>query len=134
MHEQQRRPLFDRIRLLALIWGCYLRVVLMSRRPLPDQVRALQARPVSVSRPVAPGRLGGAIHRGLRVGPIAPRCLPKALVMFAILSAQGLTPELVIGLPREARSHEAHAWIELDSIDVGPPPGRAGHEELVRYV
>lgn len=133
MKALQRRPLPDRIRLLARIWIAYLRVVLMSRRPLPDQIKVLQARPTRVSRRVTPERLGWAIHRGLRFGSIAPRCLPKALVMFEILHEQGEAPELVIGLPTEARSHEAHAWIELASIDVGPPPGRAGHDELVRY-
>jgi len=133
MRHSQRRPLSDRIRLLARIWWVYLRVLLLSRRPLPDQVRALQARPVRNSHPVTPQRLGSAIHRGLRVGTIAPRCLPKALVMFEILHAQGEAPELVIGLPTQARSHEAHAWVELGSVDVGPPPGRSGHVELVRY-
>lgn len=133
MNELQRRPLSDRIGLLTRIWIAYLRVVLMARRPLPDQVRVLQKRTVGSSRPVTPQRLGGAIHRGLRFGPFVPRCLPKALVMFEILHEQGASPELVIGLPTEARSHEAHAWVELDSVDVGPPPGRAGHEELVRY-
>jgi hypothetical protein len=133
MTETQRRSLPDKIRLLTRIWVSYLRVVLMSRRPLPDQVRVLQARKVRPSRPVAPQRLGRAIHRGLRVGPIAPRCLPKALVMFEILHEQGAAPELVIGLPMEPRSHEAHAWVELDSVDVGPPPGRSGHDVLARY-
>ena len=80
-----------------------------------------------------PDRLGRAIHRGLRLGPFAPRCLPKAMVMYEILKEQGEAPELVIGLPDQARSHEAHAWVELDLVDVGPPPGRAGHDELVRY-
>jgi hypothetical protein len=55
------------------------------------------------------------------------------MVMFEILKEQGEAPELVIGLPDQASSHEAHAWVELDSIDVGPPPGRAGHDEMVRY-
>lgn len=133
MTKKQRRSWPDKIRLFARIWVSYLRVVLMSRRPLPDQVKALQARPVRPTRSVTPQRLGRAIHRGLRVGSITPRCLPKALVMFEILHEQGAIPQLVIGLPTQARTHEAHAWVELNSIDVGPPPGRAGHEELVRY-
>ncbi len=55
------------------------------------------------------------------------------MVMYEILKEQGEAPELVIGLPDQARSHEAHAWVELALVDVGPPPGRAGHDELVRY-
>jgi hypothetical protein len=122
-----------KVRLLARIWMSYLRVVIRSRRPLPEQVRALGANPVRPARPVAPDRLGRAIHRGLRLGPITPRCLPKALVLYEILREQGQAPELVIGLPNKASSHEAHAWVELNLVDVGPPPGRAGHEEMVRY-
>jgi hypothetical protein len=40
---------------------------------------------------------------------------------------------LVIGLPREAITKDAHAWVELDGTDVGPPPGRAGHEPMARF-
>lgn len=133
MSRTKRRPVTDRIRLMARIWFVYLQVVLMSRRSLPDQIKALNAVRVRGGQPVAPERLGSAIHRGLRLGPVAPRCLPRALVMFKILRSQGESPELVIGLPLQPSSHEAHAWVELASVDVGPPPGRAGHEELVRY-
>jgi len=133
MTGKQRLSLLNKVGLLTRIWVSYLRVVLMSRRPLPEQVKVLRARPMRRSRPVRPDRLGRAIHRGLRVGSIAPRCLPKALVMFEILHEQGAAPELVIGLPKQPSSHEAHAWVELNSVDVGPPPGRSGYEELARY-
>jgi hypothetical protein len=56
------------------------------------------------------------------------------LVMFDLLRAEGLHPELVIGLPADPRSHIAHAWVEVDGRDVGPPPGRHQHGELVRYM
>lgn len=46
---------------------------------------------------------------------------------------QGDEAVLVVGLPERPMTHEAHAWVELDSIVVGPPPGRAGHSELARY-
>ena len=134
MTSQKRRlSIVAKIGLFIRIWMSYLRVVLMARKPLPDQVKALQARSVRSAHPIAPSTLGRAIHRGLRVGPITPRCLPKALIMFEILHEQGAAPELVIGLPKQPSGHEAHAWVELDSVDVGPPPGQSGHEELARY-
>lgn len=133
MTGTKRLSPLNKARLLARIWGSYLLIVLMSRRPLPEQVRSLQALPRRSSRQITPDQLGRAIHRGLRVGSIAPRCLPKALVMFRILHEQGAEPELVIGLPSRPDSHEAHAWVELDEVDVGPPPGQAGHQELARY-
>ena len=36
-------------------------------------------------------------------------------------------------LPGEARDQTAHAWVELNGRDVGPPPGRNGHAELARF-
>jgi hypothetical protein len=62
-----------------------------------------------------------------------PRCLTAALVLYRLLREQGESAELVVGLPREPLDKTAHAWIEVDGVDVGPPPGRQGHEELARY-
>jgi hypothetical protein len=56
-----------------------------------------------------------------------------ALVHYRLLREQGDTPELVIGLEPSPRTKDAHAWLEVNGIDVGPPPGRGLHEELVRY-
>jgi hypothetical protein len=50
-----------------------------------------------------------------------------------MLIRQGERPQLVIGLPPSPSSHEAHAWVEVAGQVVGPPPGRLGHEEMVRY-
>ena len=53
-------------------------------------------------------------------------------MLFRLLREQGDDVELVIGLPEEAADERAHAWVELHGRDVGPPPGRAGHEEMAR--
>jgi hypothetical protein len=55
-------------------------------------------------------------------------------VLYRLLRSRGEPAELVIGLPREPKDKDAHAWVELDGRDVGPPPGKAGHEQLARYV
>jgi hypothetical protein len=70
----------------------------------------------------------------LRVGPRRARCLVAALVLFRLLREQGEPAELVIGMPRTPNSEDAHAWVEVGDVDVGPPPGRRGHLELARYV
>jgi hypothetical protein len=49
------------------------------------------------------------------------------------MAEQGQSAEVVIGLPQEPLDNKAHAWVEIDGVDVGPPPGRQGHEELARY-
>jgi hypothetical protein len=54
-------------------------------------------------------------------------------VLFTLLRRRGSQAELVIGLPENASTHEAHAWVELDGRDVGPPPGQNGHVQLARF-
>ena len=62
-----------------------------------------------------------------------PRCLIAALVAFRLDRAEGHLVEIVIGLPMQPVDKDAHAWLEIDGHDVGPPPGRYGHVELARY-
>lgn len=76
--------------------------------------------------------LGRKIYRALSVGRFQPRCLTLALTHFMLLSRLGLDPWLVIGLPRPDTS-DAHAWVEVDGRDVGPPPGKDGSVELARF-
>jgi hypothetical protein len=116
------------------VWYWFALVSVGVRRyPLPDLVERLQrpsrTRPVSIE----PVRLGRIVQRALRFGRFQPRCVFTALILYRLLWEQGDPAQLVIGLPRESRTKDAHAWIELGGVDVGPPPGRGHHEELVRY-
>jgi len=70
--------------------------------------------------------------RSLRIGRHRPRCLYTALVHYRLLCRRGQHPVVVIGLPPLTTTKDAHAWIELDGIDVGPPPGRGTHEAIMR--
>jgi len=54
-------------------------------------------------------------------------------VLYRLLREQGDAAELVIGLPKNPADKSAHAWVELDGVDVGPPPGRNGHEQMARF-
>lgn len=129
------RPLgfAPKVRLALRVWGCYVRVrVGLRRAPLPAFVRELGTAPVrGDSHP--PALLNLAVHRALHLGPLRPRCLTRSLVLYRLLREQGDGAEVVIGLPREATGHAAHAWVELDARVVGPPPGRNGHEPIARY-
>jgi hypothetical protein len=57
----------------------------------------------------------------------------SALVFYRLLREQGDPAELVIGLAPDSNDYRAHAWVELGGVDVGPPPGRSGHESLARF-
>lgn len=130
----QRPSLGAKITLAVRTW--YLFFVVhseLARQPLPRIVERLRS--VEHSRPyrLPAGVLGRGVARLLTIGPVRARCIVTALVAFRLLREQGDEPELVIGLEPNPRSGDAHAWLEIDGRDVGPPPGRAAHEELARY-
>jgi len=126
-------PLSVKLQLAARVWWSFLRVVFRNpREPLPRFIERLSRAAPSRSPWIAPPRLRGAVLRVLRVGPWRPSCLVNALVLFRLLHEQGDRAELVIGLPVDARDHEAHAWVELGGQDLGPFPG-AHHSQLARF-
>jgi hypothetical protein len=120
--------------LFLRIWAWFVLVSVVLRfRPLPSVVRQLSARRNSNRSPIPPVRLGRAVSRSVSLLGYQPRCLTLSLVLYRLLGEQGESPELVVGLPREPLDNKAHAWVEIGGLDVGPPPGRQGHEELARY-
>jgi Transglutaminase-like superfamily len=131
----QARPSLPRALTLALRsqW-LFLRVWFrVRRRPLPQVIEELGR--VDRIRPsrTGPVRLGRIVARALSIGRYQVRCLYTSLVLFRLLHEEGVDADIVIGLPREPKDKDAHAWIEIDGRDVGPPPGRAHHVELARY-
>jgi len=80
---------------------------------------------------VDPVWLGRLIVRRLPQGEAV--CIHRALVLVAMLRRRGVGCELVIGLPKIATGKDAHAWVEVQGSDVGPPPGGARHTALARY-
>jgi hypothetical protein len=105
----------------------------LSREPLPRLAATFGDVSAGRSERIPPRQLAWAIDRTLRVGSRRPRCIFNAMVMYRLLREQGDPAELVIGLPRDAVTKDAHAWVELEGVDVGPPPGRNGHEPMARF-
>ncbi|MGH7444947.1 MAG: lasso peptide biosynthesis B2 protein [Longimicrobiales bacterium] len=105
---------------------------MMGRSELPDLVHHLasSARPHRAAQ--HPRTLGRAVAAVLRVGPLRARCLVTSLVLYRLLREDGYAPVLVIGMPEKADTPMAHAWVEIAGHDVGPPPGRGHHLELLR--
>lgn len=116
------------------IWVLLARVLVgLRREPLPAYVARLGRPETERGGRLAPDRLSRAVDRSLRVGGRRPRCLVNALVLYRLLREQGDEAELVVGLPARPVDKDAHAWVELAGVDIGPPPGRSGHEELARF-
>jgi hypothetical protein len=127
-------PLRAKAALALRIWALLARVLVgLRRQPLPAFVARF-------GKPGAPRRdrhsaakLSHAVDRSLRIGSRRPRCLVNALVLYRLLREQDDDAELVIGLPARPTDKDAHAWVELGGVDVGPPPGQSGHDELARF-
>jgi hypothetical protein len=123
-----------RLGLALRIVRCYAEVRRrLSREPLPKLAASFGDVAQLLGKPLPPRQVAWAFDRTLRIGSRRPRCIFNALVMYRLLREQGDDAVLVIGLPREAITKDAHAWVELDGADVGPPPGRAGHEPMARF-
>jgi hypothetical protein len=123
-------------RLALRVWARYLSIrPRISRTSVPRLAEALaEGGGPGTRRPrTSPYRLSRAVERSLHIGPWRPRCLTNALVLYRLLREQGDDAQLVIGLPTDAATHEAHAWVELGGLDLGPAPGRSGHEALARF-
>lgn len=129
-HLDSRTKASLAVRIVATFLGVRLQV---HRRPLPKLVGTLAETSARSGAHLAPRRLGNAVDRVLRLGRRRPTCLVSSLVLFRLLRLQGDPAELVIGLPLNAADKDAHAWVEVGGMDVGPPPGRNGNVELARY-
>lgn len=124
-----------KVELAVRIWWLSLVVRVRSRRlPLPSLVSELGTVDDPRPRyPMGPVTLGRTVVRVLTVAGRPPRCLISAMVAFHLHRREGRQVELVIGLPSAPADKDAHAWLELEGVDIGPPPGCHGHIELTRY-
>lgn len=123
-----------RLRLWLRIVRWYLVVrVRTGREPLPKLAARISDAGPPRSERIPPRQLAWAVDRTLRIGRLRPRCIFNALVLYRLLHEQGDAAELVIGLPKHATDKSAHAWVEIDGIDIGPPPGQNGHEPMARF-
>jgi hypothetical protein len=133
MEHVETWPVATKAQILLRIWRCFLSIMLRNpREPLPQFIGRLGRVAARSGTRIPPRRLRGAILRALHFGPWRPTCLANALVLYRLLREQGDQAELVIGLPIEALTHRAHAWVELDGQDLGPFPG-AHHTALARF-
>lgn len=124
-----------RARLALGILRSYVRIRIELRRHTVAEIVAAAPRSSVTSTAVDnPRRLSRAVSRMLlRGGERNVRCIHRALVLHRLLRKQGHPAVLVIGLPPSAGDHRAHAWVEIDGQDVGPAPGRSGHQALATY-
>lgn len=130
----RRLPAARKVGMALGVLGSFVVVqVELRRRPLPEAVDRLGRPGAGDPYAIQPARLGRIVYRLLNMGPLRTRCLVNALVLYRLLRRRDYPAQFVIGLPDRPRSKDAHAWVEVGGVDVGPPPGRGTHQELARY-
>jgi Transglutaminase-like superfamily len=108
--------------------------VRLFREPLPRVASRLgRQKQQAARRRHSAAQLSRAVDRTLRLGSRRPSCLASSLVLYSLLREQGDAAELAIGLRERPTDKTAHAWVELDGVDVGPPPGGHGHVALAHF-
>lgn len=82
---------------------------LAARLP-PPRVTSLAPRPFAETRARAIALIAERM-------PMRPRCLPRALLLAALLRRRGIAAELCLGT-RITGAFDAHAWIEMGGVPV----------------
>jgi Transglutaminase-like superfamily len=118
---------------VRVFWWFTVIHVWLRRRPLAEVVDRLGSVSAYRRPRINGGVLGRGVARLLHIGPFRARCLITSLVHFRLLREQGDNAQLLIGLEDTPRTKDAHAWVEIDGIDIGPPPGRGAHKPLLRF-
>lgn len=109
-------------RLLGAAWLLLLAVRAALRCTSLPRVQALLHK-VTRSRRTGPAiaadRLAWLVRAAAQSQPWKVSCLERSLVLQAILSWYGPRPELKIGVRRDGKALQAHAWVEIEGRPVG---------------
>jgi transglutaminase superfamily protein len=62
-----------------------------------------------------------------RHGWIHPSCLAKSLTLWRLLAGQGIESQLRIGIRKEEKNFEAHAWVEREGAALNEPEEHHRH-------
>ncbi len=101
----------------------------MRRAPVGDLLAIDAAReslPLPVLTPelrAEAERIGRAVSRAARYGPVRERCLASSLAIRAWLDARGIRGAVIrLGVRRVGGAVQAHAWVTLGDAVLGDSP------------
>lgn len=66
-----------------------------------------------------------------RHGLVEATCLRQSLLIHFLLRRDGLSPAIKIGVRRQGRAFDAHAWVELDGTSLDAAV--VAHQPLLEY-
>lgn len=62
--------------------------------------------------------LGRLVNMAANHNPLEITCLPRSLILWAMLRRAGLAADLRIGVQKEADVFAAHAWVEYAGVPI----------------
>lgn len=114
----------EKVALVQAWMGLLLADFALKSAPLPLVQRFLAALFRSFRLPetsLSPQRLAQLVDAVARRHVRRMRCLPRSLVLQALLYHHGWRAELRIGVRRQAASLQAHAWLEIEGEPIAEP-------------
>ncbi len=81
--------------------------------------------------PTSPSRLAQLVEIAARYYPLPTSCLTEALALSWLMSRQGMTSTLRIGVAKGGDRLTAHAWVEQDGLILLGRDGSASHAPLL---
>lgn len=124
--ESRWRRWRRRLPAVPVVWALALRVFVglyVRTKPVPALVAGLADGPLGAGLNLTPLDARALVHRC--VPGVADRCLPRALIVFALLARSSATDDVAFCLGvqepsvRTADPRFAHAWVEVNGRPVG---------------
>jgi len=110
------------LNLTLLAWVWVMRVEWRRRRlPFGDLVAWLESVPSRAASTVPHEAVFAAIRRAYVLSPFRPTCLRESLAALGLLRSLGFPARLAIGVKVAEAPVDAHAWVELNGVALGPP-------------
>jgi hypothetical protein len=100
----------------------------------PDDRAPASASPRGDSDELCAREVGWAVTRAARYVPFRAVCLPQAIAGKAMLRRRGIRSVMHFGVATHKNAAmDAHAWLDVDDIQVTGFPVRADFVEMVRF-
>lgn len=113
-------PRKDKV-LLARAWFALLAADLGVRLASFDAVQRCIDRHPKTHGSNSPARLQQFVRLAARHHLWKMACLPQALALRWLLTREGISSQVIIGVRKDNAALEAHAWVELDGKALGEP-------------
>lgn len=88
---------------------------------------SLPSHPADTSASISADLTARMVRAAVRNSPGHPTCLDESLALWWLLGRQGVCSDLRIGVRKDGKKFEAHAWVERDGVALNEPEAKHQH-------